>query len=286
MGSVALMDLARRRFLELPYGVQQWVLRALGRRAPWDPGFDFRAPAVPDGLQAGPPDFVGIGVQKAGTTWWASLIDAHPGVYAHPCFHKELHYFDRFWAEPFTEDHVPGYHAWFPRPPGKRTGCWTPDYLHQHWVAPLLHAAAPEARLLVLVRDPVERYVSGVTHDVSRGDRRPAVAAVAFGRGFCTAALERYERYFGRDRLLVLQYEACREAPESALAETFAFLGLEPWSPPSVAEPVNPTRVAKVTLGDSERRELVARYRDEVLALGERYPSVDLKRWPNFRDVA
>ncbi|MGH9177590.1 MAG: sulfotransferase family protein [Acidimicrobiales bacterium] len=278
-------EMGRRRFVELPYGVQRRVLRALGKRAPWDPGFDLTAPPVPDGLLAGPPDFVGIGVQKAGTTWWSSLIDAHPGVYAHPGFHKERHYFDRFWGEPFTEEHVAGYHQWFPRPAGRRTGCWTPDYLHQHWTAPLLHAAAPEAKLLVLVRDPVERYVSGVTHDVARGDRRPAVATLAFARGLCTAALARYERFFGRDRLLVLQYEACREAPHPALAETFAFLGLEPWQPASIREPVNPTGGPKVPLADSERLELIARYRDEAVALAERYPTIDLSRWPNFRDL-
>jgi len=39
-------------------------------------------PVCPDGWRVGPPDYVGIGAQKCGTTWWALLIGAHPGTSA------------------------------------------------------------------------------------------------------------------------------------------------------------------------------------------------------------
>ncbi|MBA3795881.1 MAG: hypothetical protein H0X20_01485, partial [Chloroflexi bacterium] len=50
----------------------------------------------PPGFVIGPPDFVGVGAQKAGTTWWFRLIEAHPGVYQSPDQRPELHFFDRF----------------------------------------------------------------------------------------------------------------------------------------------------------------------------------------------
>src|SRR6266516_2935809 len=151
---MGLADQGRDRFLALPPRTRRVVLRAFGRRAPWDPGFDFHAPDCPPGLKTGPPSFVGVGVQKAGTTWWFSLIERHPGVYAHPGFHKERHFFSQFWARDFSDADVAEYHRWFPRPPGMLTGEWTPDYASAHWVAPMLHAAAPEAKLLLMLRDP------------------------------------------------------------------------------------------------------------------------------------
>ena len=38
-------------------------------------------------------NFIGIGVQKAGTTWLSSILKEHPEIYIHP--RKELHYFDK-----------------------------------------------------------------------------------------------------------------------------------------------------------------------------------------------
>src|SRR4051794_28721229 len=44
-------------------------------------------PSCPEGWSVGPPDFVGVGAQRCGTSWWHRLIVAHPDV----CFNRELH---------------------------------------------------------------------------------------------------------------------------------------------------------------------------------------------------
>ena len=110
---------------------------------PWESGFTHAPPPTADGERTGPPDFVGIGAQKSGTTWWFGSIVAHPGVFHRTSIHKERHFFARFATEPFGPAQVGAYHAWFPRPAGTITGEWTPDYLCQPWVAPLLCRAAP-----------------------------------------------------------------------------------------------------------------------------------------------
>ena len=78
------------------------ILHGLGRYAPWEPEFDFTPPPLGPGNETGPPDFVGIGVQKAGTTWWYELMLTHPGIFAPAGIHKERHFFDRFGARPMS----------------------------------------------------------------------------------------------------------------------------------------------------------------------------------------
>jgi hypothetical protein len=261
------------------------VLRALGKRAPWDPGFDHRAPQVGADLAIGPPDFVGIGAQKAGTSWWYSLMLSHPGIYGHETFHKERHFFDRFHSRAFTADDVTGYHEWFPRPVGRQTGEWTPDYLNYHWVAPLLRRAAPDAKLLVLLRDPVDRYRSGLAHYGNRGEAQtPMIAADAFARGLYAEQLSHFEAVFGDDRILVLQYEACVASPGRQLDRTMRFLGLpDGHRPPDIETRVNATRSngpgARAAV---PRGWLADLYAEDVRRLTARYPHLDLDLWPNF----
>ena len=81
---VRITDHLRRGFLHLPPGVRRRVLHGMGRYAPWEAGFDFTPPPVGPGEETGPPDFVGIGVQKAGTTWWFELVLTHPDVSTPP----------------------------------------------------------------------------------------------------------------------------------------------------------------------------------------------------------
>ena len=67
-------------------------------------------PECPPGWSVGPPDFVIFGAQKSGTTWWFRLIEQHPGVVQPKNQRPELHFFDRLWAEPLTEEHIERYH--------------------------------------------------------------------------------------------------------------------------------------------------------------------------------
>src|SRR6516162_10204326 len=90
------VSVGRRALQKLPPSWRLATLHALGRYAPWEPQFDFTPPELRPGEVTGAPDFVGIGVQKAGTTWWYSLLAAHPDVSSRLDIHKERHFFDRF----------------------------------------------------------------------------------------------------------------------------------------------------------------------------------------------
>ncbi len=275
---------ASAAFLKLPPSVQQTALHAFGKFAPWEPGFDHRAPVVEPHLLVGPPDFVGVGVQKAGTTWWYRLISQHPGVYHHEGFHKERHYFGRFCVSEFTDDDAREYQQWFPRPPGQLCGEWTPDYLHQHWVAPMLASSAPSAKLLVVLRDPVERFRSGLDHHRSRGEAlTPTLVSDAFARGLYVEQLDRLETVFPHEQVLVLQYEACVEEPARFLAKTYEFLGLDDsFGSSDTHNRVNRTKVEPVQLAKRTRDQLAELYQDDLQRLSTARPELELDRWPSY----
>ena len=81
-------------------------------------------------------------------------------------------------------DFVERYHRNFPRPAGGVTGEWTPRYMYDHWSLRLLRRAAPEARILVILRDPIERYRSALEawRPLIEGDPRIARPAYVWTR--------------------------------------------------------------------------------------------------------
>jgi hypothetical protein len=282
---VDLKESARAAFLQLPVGVQRRVLQRTGHIAPWANGSAPVAPPVPDGMVTGPPDFVGIGVPKAGTSWWFSLVLAHPDV--HGPLKKELLFFNRVFFERFrsrvwTAEDLDAYHRWFPRPPGAQTGEWTPSYIFWHRLPPLLRLTAPDAKILILLRDPIERYKSDISRRMNR-ERLSYVRYRGLARGFYSAELEPWEDEYDPSEVLVLQYEACTRDPAAQLAATYRFLGLDDgFRPAHLDAAVNRTR-SKRDIDPGFTHLLTELYEPDVVRLAARYPQVDLSLWPNFR---
>lgn len=250
------------------------------------------APECPPGSRIGPPDFIGVGVQRAGTSWWSAAIQAHPRVFRPEGRAKELHYFNRFWEGDAPADLAERYHALFPRPEATISGEWTPSYMHHFWIAPLLARAAPDARILVALRDPVERYLSGLSRAARRAEKegrqlRMAQLSDALQRGLYHKQLERLLEHFPREQVLVLQYERCRQDPEGQLAATYRFLGLETLeqAPEALAVQSRPQRW-KPALSAGARAEIVARLSEDVARTAALCPEIELSLWPNFAQLA
>ena len=257
-------------------------------------------PECPEGWTTGAPDFVIFGAQKSGTTWWFRLIEQHPGVVQPANQRPELHFFDRLWAEWPTQENIDRYHRYFPRPQGKLVGEKTPEYMNCAWVPPMVKLAAPDARAIVLLRDPVERYISGMSHQDRGGlidgedqagqlrvfGDRVRVVTDAIERGLYATQIEWLLQQYPQDRLLVLQYEACAADPAGQLARTFEFLGLPAHELPGeeLTRPRNKSKLEKVTV-PAEHIDLLARYyRPEVERLRVLVPDLDVSLWPHFLD--
>lgn len=268
-------------------GISVWGKAVrLARRRHWPvPVGNVSPPSCPPGWHTGPPDFVGVGAQRAGTSWWFRQIARHPQVESIPHMPKELHYFDQFWWKHFEPASVSEYHEFFPRHPGRLTGEWTPKYMHDPWTAPLLRTAAPNAKLLAILRDPVDRYVSGIAFDLARGaPAHPIVASEAFTRGLYARQLLNLTKHFDRSQVLVLQYERCVVDTEEQLKRTLGFLGVDPEQAPNegIKEVSNPTYIRKPRLTDLERTGLIDAYEDDVRSLMGAFPNIDVSLWANF----
>ncbi|MFV2062464.1 MAG: sulfotransferase domain-containing protein [Chloroflexota bacterium] len=244
-------------------------------------------PVIPDGWTLGPPDFIGVGVQKAGTTWWWKLLMEHPDVVG---TNKETHQLTRLgWRPVFAKD-IEAYHRHFPRPEGAMTGEWTPRYMTVAGVAETMKAIAPEARILVLLRDPVERYRSGVgqwqKHKERRGMRLNLWAGRkdAYARSFYGFTLAPYVEAFGRERVLILQLERCQLDPAGEYKRTLKFLGLREWVPDEevLGRPVNVSKKRPSPKVLDEPADLVESLEGDVKLLMTLAPELDVSLWRNF----
>lgn len=242
-------------------------------------------------LVTGPPDFIGVGAQRSGTTWWFDGLIAHPAIRPPRSNRKELHFFDGFGARRMRDDDVAAYHELFPRGPGEIVGEWTPRYMVDVWTPRLLRRVAPEARILIMLRDPIERFRSGVVHRLRRAPegRRQIIAVDAIERGRYAWQVRSMIELFGADRVLVLQYEACRQEPLDQYLRTLRFLGADPAEGhvPDLTQPRGSTTEAQKTdLWPDLVKALVASLEPDVDALRRSVPGLDVGLWPNFAHLA
>jgi hypothetical protein len=243
-----------------------------------------RPPPCRRGWEIGPPDYVGIGVEKAGTSWWWWLVRRHPDV-SEPGPTKEVKYLRDLDADRMDEAAIRGYHRFFPRRPGTLVGEWTPNY-NELPQLPLLGQLAPEARLLMIVRDPIERYRSGIAMNARYQMGDPGSIEFeerAVARGMYASILDRVREALPGHELLVLQYERCVLDPAAELARTYRFLGLDDgFRPTWASHRVNRTPGPRPPISGAARRRLVRLYEPDVARLARVVPEIDLELWPDF----
>jgi hypothetical protein len=158
------------------------------------------------------------------------------------------------------------------------------------WTPLLLKRAAPQAKLLVLLRDPIERFRSGVQHQQSRKPGRAAETNTtdSIERGRYATQLERLYAYYDPSRVLVLQYEQCRADPVAEYRRTLGFLGVDDGLPPPDFDRTRGTTMAssKAELWPDLQDALRVTLRPEIERLRELVPELDLTLWPNFSHLA
>ncbi len=251
-------------------------------------------PEAPPDWPTGPPDFVIIGAQKSGTTWWQGLMESHLEIHRPHRQRRELHYFDHFWDRWPTPAQFEDYKRYFPRPSGSLVGEKTPGYLYQPWVPPMLKVVAPDAKLIVLMRDPVERYISNLGLLVRAGVLKGEVGANELGtrehriveameRSRYATQLSWWLEHYPRERFLLLQYEQCVADTQAQLDRTYGFLGLRDQNA-SVQEIKRARKRSKehVTLPPGATDWLAEYYADDVAKLRKIMPDLDTSLWKSL----
>jgi hypothetical protein len=237
-----------------------------------------------------PPDFIGIGTQRSGTTWWFESLLEHPQIVLPRSGKKELHYFQRFCMREMKQGDIYHYKTRFEAEPGQVTGEWTPRYIHDFWTPPLLKRAVPDAKLLVLFRDPIERFRSGLPHRLSMG-RMPMMDRLTYDaiqRGRYGSQMRRLLHFWDAERVLVLQYEKCVKDPIGEYGKTLRFLGVDDsFVPEDMRKPRGVSREsAKEPLWPDFMAGVKAALDPEVELLASLVPDIDLSLWKNFQDLA
>jgi hypothetical protein len=197
------------------------------------------------------PDFLILGAQKAGTTALYEYLYRHPAI-SGPSW-KEVSFFDRHWwrGERWYRGH-------FPRGATAPVGEASPSYLFHPQAPERVRSLVPDARLIAILRNPVDRAFSHYQHERALG-REPlsfedALAAeeqrtrgevermtadpryfshawwnwTYRARGLYAEQLERWYDVFPRGQVLVLLNEELDAQPAETYARVLEFLGAPP----------------------------------------------------------
>jgi hypothetical protein len=224
------------------------------------------APRAENGSESGAlPDFAIIGVKKGGTTFLYHLLSQHP--YVEPAAAKEVHFFDTLFDEG-----VDWYRRCFPSPrwkDGRRTitGEATP-YMASRRIPERMAEVVPQARLIALLRNPVDRAFSHYQQALRKRHEtrtfeeavRSAEASIEaeraqplddegglskyrdraapdvpnygyLSKGFYADQLLRWSEFFSREQMLVLKSEDLFARPVDTLKVVLDFLDLPEWEP-------------------------------------------------------
>lgn len=258
------------------------------------------------GWQIRPPDFVGVGAPKSGASWWYQLLMEHPQIVPHRVRlanskSKETQYFLHFQHKNMGEEALTLYQQAFAAPPGALCGEFSTQYLLYPTMLEQLAAAAPAAKILVILRNPVDRFLLHWNHLVTkRGQRlfgqsaapqRYSLTTFSFNteamlHSFYGNGMARLLRRFDREQVFVLQFERMVQHPERELARTYQFLGVDDrFRVRGYGQPVNQGRYAIPKANIQERARLAAYLRSDVEQLVSLCPQIDLSLWPDFAPV-
>jgi hypothetical protein len=248
---------------------------------------------------SGLPQFVIAGAPKAGTTALHAALATHPGLYLSPVKEPKYYLTDGR-PPPRSGQRGPGdahsaqewiwrraeYLALFDgAPAGAVRGESTPFYLYDRAAQARLAADVPAIKVVVVVRDPVDRAYSNWAHLRADGLEPEADfgAAVALeeqriadgwapfwhyrGLGRYGEQLRDLFRHVPREQVFLLRYRQLVDTPRETLDRVSGFLGVEP----GVAHIVAPENV-KPFVADSPRYRLLSRLARGGAALGAHVP--------------
>lgn len=174
-------------------------------------------------------DFIGLGAQKAGTSWVYACLYEHPEIHA-PI--KEIHFFSR---ERFAKGED-WYEAHFShRETGQKTGEFSTSYLYSKEAPERIARMYPEAKLIAIVRNPVKRAHSQYYNSIKAGlipktmpfSKYKEEDKSVIEQGLYTRQLYRYLQYFSKRQLLIMVYEDIEKDPAAFIKKIYEHLELE-----------------------------------------------------------
>jgi len=224
------------------------------------------------------PTFLGIGVPRAGTTWLHTLLSGHPDAYL-PTRRKEVRFFDRHF-----DRGLEWYEGFFSPPEGTdgygAIGEISPQYLYGPECPARIGSVLPSAKLLVMLRHPVDRAYSQYGFLLQRRNYRGSFEEFlrtrprALEMGHYSTYLRRYLDRFDRRQILPVVFEQAVPSGDTVRHELAAFLGISEEGFPVSTERVNASTMPRypriANLAVKTGRRLRRRHLESVVDLGGR----------------
>lgn len=222
------------------------------------------------------PNFFIIGAAKAGTTSLYMYLSQHPEIYMSP--QKETNYFafkdipfsnmnfssreekeyvNKVYSNSVTDEEV--YTALFEKvTTEKAVGEASTSYLHFLYpdVPKKIHENIPDAKLIAILRNPIERAFSAFLYFVREGVERitdfsTAIRSENWRRdrylkvGFYYEALIRYFEFFEKDQIHIYLYEDLKKKPCVLMQDIFHFLNVDEAFVPEMSIKFNVSGIPK-----------------------------------------
>ncbi|MET0081759.1 MAG: sulfotransferase domain-containing protein [Sedimenticola sp.] len=188
-----------------------------------------------------PPSLFIIGSQKSGTTFLADMLGQHPDI--HLSDPKEPGYFARnyqkgeeWYRKCFNDD-------------GSRvlldastSYTMSPDTSAPYTISPLVGVAerifscSPDAKLIYLIRNPIQRAYSAYWHNVRAGfERRGFIEALQANDVYLRTSdyalqINEYLKYYDESRIKVFVFEEIIKDPVFAFSECCNFIGIDEYA--------------------------------------------------------
>jgi hypothetical protein len=190
------------------------------------------------------PDFYLVGAPKAATTSFYHYLGHHPRVFVPEI--KEPHFFscpevkNTYYQVPLIEQEA-DYLALYAGAGQRLKGDFSTSYLRHPQAARRIHERRPDARIIIILRDPVDRAISHYLMDRRFGYQELPLAeflektshnAAYYSEyvevGFYHQQVPAYLSTFGEANVRVYLYEEVRAQPRAILEDMQVFLGLDP----------------------------------------------------------
>jgi len=197
------------------------------------------------------PNFIGIGVEKAGTTWISINLEAHPEICMSAI--KEINFFNESYR---YRKGINFYRSFFENcPKNKIIGEFTTAYIYSNKAPFLIKKHFPDVKLIASLRNPIDRAYS--SFKFQRQIKGPLSIYRTFEelitknplfleRGYYYRQLKQFYELFPKENILIVLFEDIKKNPINFIQNIYKFLGVKnkTYIPPIIYEKRNVTNTS------------------------------------------
>lgn len=189
------------------------------------------------------PHFIIIGAMKSGTTTLHHKLAMHPQIGMSRS--KEPNFFNKFFSRGvdwYSSLYTPGFNLY-----GEASPNYTKAQSYPQTAANM-HSVVPDAKLIYIVRDPIERIISHLHHNLYRDRLQPKQVdyEVLHNPEYIKTSAYHYQasqylEHYPRENFLFLSFEALKKDSQATLQQIYDFLEIEPYEAPKQEKIYNDT---------------------------------------------